>query len=102
MMHFTTDLAFPLLYGLLLFAALCRLVRQQTGVNTHLPLLALLPVVSELAENFSLVTITAQYPTFHPGLTWLAQGFTLLKFGGLLTSLTVIIILLSRSRKPTN
>ena len=102
MMHFTTDLVFPLLYGLLLFAMLCRLVSQQAGGNVHLPLLALLPVASDLAENFSLVMITAQYPAFHPRLTWLAQGFTLLKFGGLLATLTVIVILFSMSRKTVN
>jgi len=99
MMHFTTDLAFPLLYGLLLFAGLCRLVSRRPESDTHLPLIALLPVVSDLAENFSLVAITAKYPAFPSGLTWLAQGFTLLKFGGIFACLAIMAIVISRYKK---
>lgn len=99
MMHFTTDLALPLLYGLLLFAGICRLVSLQPGININLPLVALLPMTSDLAENFCMVTITAKYPEVHTGLTWLAQGFTLLKFSGFAICLAVIIFSIARHRK---
>lgn len=99
MMHFTTDLAFPLLYGLLLFAELSLLVTRNPGVSRLLPLIALLPSVSDLAENFIMVAITASYPKFKPGLTWLAQGFTLLKFGGIILCVVLIATLSIRHRK---
>lgn len=99
MMHFTTDLAFPFLYGLLLFAGLSLLVTQNSGGRRLLPLIALLPFVSDLAENFIMVAITASYPRFKPGLTWLAQGFTLLKFGGITFCVIMIILLSIRHRK---
>lgn len=97
-MHLTTDLAFPVLYGLLFFAGLCRLVSQQAGSNIYLPLITILPVVSDLTENFAMVAITAKYPAFHPGLIWFAQVFSLLKFGGLIVCLAVIILLFTRQR----
>jgi hypothetical protein len=98
MMHFTTDLAFPFLYSLLLFAGLSLLVTQDLEVNHLLPLIALLPLVSDLAENFTMVAITASYPRFQSGLTWLGQGFTLLKFGGIIFCVVVIVFLSIKHR----
>lgn len=99
MMHFTTDLAFPILYGALLFAVLSRLVDVKSGINPNLRWIALLPFISDLAENFLMVAITAKYPDFLPGLTKIAQGFTLLKFGGLFLCVAVIIVM---SIRPKN
>ncbi|QRN84445.1 hypothetical protein JR338_12735 (plasmid) [Chloroflexota bacterium] len=99
MMHFTTDLAFPFLYGLLLFAGLSLLVTQNSGESRPFPLIAFLPFVSDLAENFIMVAITASYPKFKPGLIWLAQGFTLLKFGGITFCVVVIVFLSIKHRK---
>ncbi|MBG0786975.1 MAG: hypothetical protein H0S79_17910 [Anaerolineaceae bacterium] len=98
MMHFTTDLAFPFLYGLLIFSGLSLLASRDSEVRHFLPLIALLPFVSDLAENFTMVAITASYPKFKPGLTWLAQGFTLLKFGGIIFCVVVIVILSIKHR----
>ena len=98
MMHYTTDLAFPILYGLLLFASLCRLTELNPRINRHLPLIALIPSVSDLVENFSMVTITAKYPEYLPGLTRFSQGFTFLKFGGIAFCLAVIIFLSIRQK----
>ena len=99
MMHFTTDLAFPLIYGSLLFAGSCRMVSLAKGNKAHLPFLAVLPVAADLAENFTLAAITASFPAYRAGLTWLAQAFTLLKFGGIAACLVVIGTLLIRRRR---
>jgi hypothetical protein len=92
-MHYATDLAFPLVYGALLFALLCRAI-DKTGTNFRwLPFIAFLPTLADLAENFTLVTITARFPEFLPGLTHLAQVFTLFKFGGIGLCLVINIVL---------
>lgn len=99
MMHLTTDLAFPFIYGSLLFAGIGRMVSLAKGNNANLPLLAVLPVAADLAENFTMAAITASFPTYRAGLTWLAQAFTLLKFGGIAACLILIGILLIRRRR---
>ncbi len=100
MMHFTTDLAFPFIYGSLLFAGICRMVvGLAKGKKAQLPFLAVLPVAADLAENFTMVAITASFPTYRAGLTWLAQVFTLLKFGGIAACLIIIGTLLIRQRR---
>lgn len=96
MMHFTTDLAFPFIYGLFLFAVLCRLTHLGKSPHPALPLIAILPLAADLAENFSMVAITANFPTALPGLVWLAQAFTILKFGGIGFCLVIIATLLMR------
>lgn len=102
MMHFTTDLAFPILYGLLLFSGLCRLADLNSGIHPTLPLIALMPFLSDLAENFSMVAITAKFPDFLPSLIRLAQVFTIFKFGGIFFCLAVIVILIIRQKKCVN
>jgi len=98
MMHFTTDLAFPFIYGLFLFAVLCRQVNLGKSPHPALPLIALLPLAADLAENFSMVAITANFPAALSGLVWLAQAFTILKFGGIGLCVVVIAVLLVRKR----
>ena len=90
MMHLTTDLAFPFAYGLLLFTLLCRSANQGKGMPSWLPFLVILPVAADLAENFTMMAITASFPAYRAGLTWLAQAFTLLKFGGIAAVLVVL------------
>lgn len=92
-MHFTTDLAFPLVYGWLLFAILCRCVLNTSSKFQRLPFLGWLIAAVDLAENFTLVAITDRYPTFSPALTRLAQVFTIAKFAGIALSLAAIIFL---------
>jgi hypothetical protein len=99
MMHFTTDLAFPLVYGLLIFAGFCRLLKLDDGAHPTLPLIALVPMLADLAENFSMVAITAAYPQPMSGLVWVAQAFTLIKFGGIGFCLAALVILGLRIRK---
>ena len=97
-MHFTTDLAFPLVYGALLFSLLCQAI-QKTQVKVQwLPFIAFVPSVIDLAENFTFVYITARFPAFLPDLTRLAQVFTIIKFGGIFICLLVIIFLIGKKR----
>jgi hypothetical protein len=98
MMHFTTDLAFPLVYGLLIFAGFCRMLTVGKATHPTLPLVALVPVLADLAENFLMVAITAVYPQAKPGLVWVAQAFTLIKFGGISFCLVTLVTLWLRGR----
>ncbi len=61
-MHLSTDLAFPLIYGLLLYSIIYRLSYQLGWPGKKFSLLEFLPMVFDLVENFSLVYITSQYP----------------------------------------
>jgi hypothetical protein len=97
MMHFSTDLAFPIVYGLFLFAWLCRLVIGMDLKLQYLPVLAFLASAADLAENFSMVFITNRFPEFLPGLTRLAQGFSLVKFAGIGICITIGIIFTVRN-----
>ena len=99
-MHFGTDLAFPLVYGLLLFALLSRATQKTLPKLPWLPFIAFFPTLVDLAENFTLVNITAHFPAFLPGLTQLAQVFTILKFSGIGVALIVLVILLIRKKAP--
>ena len=92
-MHFATDLVFPLIYGALLFTLLCRQVQKSPEKPHWLPFIALVPVILDLAENFTMVVITARFPDFLPGLTQLAQVFTIMKFTSLALCVITIIIL---------
>ena len=102
LMHFSTDLAFPLVYGLFLFAWLSRSVRGRRTKLQYLPLIAFIASGADLAENFSMVYLTATFPAFHPGLTRLAQVFSLVKFAGIGTCIFIGIILTFRNnlQKP--
>ena len=92
-MHFTTDLAFPLVYGALLFSLLCGAANKAHLRTRWLPFIAFFPTIIDLAENFTFVYITNQFPTSLPGLTRMAQVFTIMKFGGIIFCLLVIIFL---------
>ncbi len=101
-MHFTSDLAFPLVYGLLLFSLISRRLLQRENKPRWIALLAFIGPVFDLAENFSLVVITDRFPTSLPGLTRLAQVFTLAKFGGIGLSLLIVVILAIRQARTAN
>lgn len=98
MMHFTTDLAFPLVYGLLIFAGFSRMLTVGKATRSTLPLIALVPVLADLAENFSMVAITTAYPRSMPALVWMAQAFTLIKFGGIGFCMVALVFLWLRQR----
>ncbi len=102
LMHFSTDLAFPLIYGLFLFAWLSRLVQGKGIKLQYLPLIAFIASGADLAENFSMVYLTATFPAFHPGLTRLAQVFTLVKFAciGICIIVGIILTLTNFALKP--
>jgi hypothetical protein len=94
MMHFSIDLAFPLIYGLFLFAWLSRLVIGKDSKLQYLPLLAFMVSGADLAENFTMVYITNRFPEMFPGLTRLAQVFSLVKFTGIVICVIIWIILM--------
>jgi len=96
-MHLTTDLAFPLVYGLFFFAVLSHLMFVLESPVRFLPFLGLLAAGFDLAENFILIFITNRYPAFLPGLTSLAQVLTLAKFATITVSGITIGYLLYRS-----
>jgi hypothetical protein len=93
LMHFSTDLAFPLVYGLFLFAWLCKSVQGRAAKMQYLPLIAFIPSGADLVENFSMVYLTATFPDIHPGLVQFAQVFTLVKFAGIGIGIIVGIVL---------
>ncbi|MDY6845835.1 MAG: hypothetical protein SVP52_01710 [Chloroflexota bacterium] len=80
LVHLTSDLAFPLVYGLLFFALIHRftqILKPSRKINAQfLPWIAAL---FDLAENFTLNHITSEFPERLIGLTMLAQFFTLMK-----------------------
>jgi len=90
-MHLTVDLAFPLIYGLFFFFLMKYLLPNKQGINKFLPFICFLAVEFDLAENFTLIFITDQFPEFIPNLSKLAQGFTLLKFSFIFLSLCLIL-----------
>jgi hypothetical protein len=93
LMHFSTDLAFPLIYGLFLFSWLSRSILNMSAISQYLPLIAFLASGADLAENFTMVYLTATFPVQHPGMVRLAQVFTLLKFLGIGICILIGIIL---------
>lgn len=97
-MHFTSDLAFPLIYGALLFSALCWATSKAQVKARWLPFIAFFPTLVDLAENFTLVIITGRFPNFLPGLTHLAQVFTILKFTGIGVSFIALVILVIKEK----
>lgn len=102
LMHFSSDLAFPLVYGLLLFALISRRLMQREGTPYWIALLAFVGTLFDLAENFSMVAITNSYPTPLPGLTRLAQVFTLLKFSGIGLGVLIVLVLAVQNARTSN
>ncbi|MCB2209975.1 hypothetical protein KQH62_03670 [bacterium] len=102
LMHFSSDLVFPLIYGMLLFALISRRLLQRDRAPYQIALLAFVGPLFDLAENFSMVAITNSFPTAMPGLTRLAQVFTLLKFGGIgLSILTILVLAVRNTRRAS-
>ena len=97
LIHLTTDLAFPLVYGLLFFALISRLIiKPNSPIKTYAPLFPLIAAAFDLSENFTLNYITRQFPNEFPGLIRLAQFFTLAKFTFLMATLLVTAYLAFR------
>lgn len=92
-MHLTTDLAFPLVYGLFLFSLLSRLTLSLNLRVQWIPWLGLVATGFDLAENITFLFITHRYPQAFPGLIWLAQVFTLGKFAVIGISLIMALYL---------
>ena len=88
LVHLTSDLAFPLIYGLLFFGLISRFsIILDTSSKMYIPLLPWIAAIFDLAENFTLNYITSQFPDRLIGLTMLARVFTLMKAIFLFTSI---------------
>jgi len=92
-LHLTTDLAFPLVYGLFFYTLISHLADTEKSSHKLLPYLSLTATFFDLAENFTLFLLTARYPKFLPGLTDLAQFFTIAKFFFFVVNILLIIFL---------
>jgi len=92
-MHLSTDLAFPLIYGLLLYSIIYRLSFQLGWPGKRLSLLGFLPTVFDLVENFSLLYITSQYPNIPQVFGSMINYLTIGKFLFLMISLCIILFL---------
>ncbi len=95
-LHLTTDLAFPVVYGLFLSGLISLLLSKLEKPCNFLPLFSVLAAVFDLAENLLFVYITNNYPDYPTGLVWLVQVFTILKFAMLGVSIFIVLYLLSR------
>ena len=80
LVHLTSDLAFPLIYGLLFFGLISRFsIILDTSSKMYTPFLPWIAAIFDLAENFTLNYITSQFPEQLKRLTKLAKFFTLMK-----------------------
>lgn len=102
LMHLTTDLAFPVVYGIFLFSIISYLL-VQTGLQQYfITLSGILAAGFDLAENFTLMYITDRFPNFFPGLVNLARIFTMAKFSFMLVSFMIIGFLFVKNlRRPS-
>lgn len=95
-LHLTTDLAFPIVYGLFLSGLISLLLNKLEKPCSVLPLFSVLAAVFDLVENFMFVYITNNYPDYPTSLVWVAQAFTILKFAMLGVSIFIVLFLLTR------
>jgi len=87
LVHLTSDLAFPLIYGLLFFGLISRFsIILDTSSKMYTPFLPWIASIFDLAENFTLNYIVSQFPDRLMRLAFLAQIFTLMKAIFLFTS----------------
>ena len=90
----TADLAYPLVYGLLLSLAMVYFFRNTFSEDSivqgavYIPLAAL---IADYLENICLVILLAAFPNWMEGLAQAANVFTGLKWGLLLTSILLAI-----------
>jgi len=94
--RFTFDLAFPFVYGLFFLLVNSYLLGKSTRSGSGWRLLNLLPclaVLFDLAENISVSTVMASFPTLNPGAVVLAQVFTPLKWLFVASSMATTILL---------
>lgn len=100
-MHLTTDLAFPIIYGLFFFSTSSYLLVQVGMPTLFIAWFGVFAAVFDLAENFTLLFITNRYPEFLSGLANLARLFTLGKFTFILTSFVIIGLLIVINRRQS-
>ena len=92
-MHLSIDLAFPILYSLLLFM-FGRILKQKTGVPINIiGYTSLAAGIADLCENFTYVYLTHRYPDQLQSLSYAASTFTLIKFSAITASLIGLAIL---------
>jgi hypothetical protein len=107
-MHWTTDLAFPILYALFLFSLTARnlltadVELQKKKPSNLLPFLALIPAGFDLIENFILLYITKHFPEYFGVLMSALRLFTAGKFFFLFVNLTLILYLVIKNRINKN
>lgn len=89
-MHLTTDLTFPIIYGLFFFSVSGYLLLQVASTQYYFALIGLLAAGFDLAENFTLLYITTRYPKFLPFFANLARIFTIGKFSFIFISVLMI------------
>lgn len=88
--HLTIDLSFPLLFSLFFAALISRFVNLLGWPSNTLPFICLFSGVLDLAENFTLVTITHRFPEYLQNLSKLSQTFTLGKFSFMAVNFTLV------------
>lgn len=96
--HLTIDLMFPFLYGLFLaltIRILATLVIKRKLPGWLLPGLPLLAMLTDLAENHFLHTLTLQFPDLNPLLVMKASFFNILKWNLVYASALLIVVLLA-------
>lgn len=96
--HLTIDLMFPFLYGLFLALTIRILsthVTRRKLTGWLLPIVPVLALVADLAENHHLHILTQQFPDFSPLLVMRASFFNILKWNLVYISVLLIIALVA-------
>lgn len=102
LMHLTTDLAFPIVYGVFLFSIISYLLVETGLQQFFVALSGILAAGFDLAENFTLLYVTDRFPKFLPGLVNLARILTLAKFSFMFVSFLIIGFLFIKTlRRPS-
>jgi hypothetical protein len=79
-MHLTIDVAYPLVYGLLLSLSLAMVFRGAAPQQSQLLLFPWRAVIADYLENAGLVAMFLLYPSQFPFLAWITAVFTALKW----------------------
>jgi len=90
----TADLAYPIVYGLLLTLAMVYFFRSTFAVNSVIQGAIYIPLAGMIAdylENICLVILLATFPNWLEGLAQAANVLTGLKWGLLLTSILLVL-----------
>ena len=91
--HLGLDLLWPLVYGALLWQAVCRAQRRCPGLRMLSPAWIVGAVLADFGENLLLSWLFGKGPPLSPGLATAASLCTLLKWGLLLgTFLSLAVV----------